>query len=102
VVLEMGLPDPGPTFPFESEYRNKRSRAIDNVHNREFHLELTGKAWSAGDPEATRSQQTELLAALVTNKAIQSVQLGYDFFLFSNLSEEQDQARVFHRIANLS
>jgi hypothetical protein len=38
VVLEMGLPDPGPTFPFESEYRNKRRRAIDNVHNREFHL----------------------------------------------------------------
>jgi hypothetical protein len=99
VVLEMGLPDPGPVFPFESEYRNKRRRAIDNVRNREFHLELTGKAWSAGDPESTRAQQIELLAALVTNKNLQSVQLGYDFF--SNLSDEQDQARVFHRIASL-
>jgi hypothetical protein len=76
IVLELGLPDPGPVFPFESEFRNERRRAIDNVRNREFHLELTGKAWSAGDPESTRSQQTELLAALVTNKNLQSVQLG--------------------------
>jgi hypothetical protein len=35
----------------------------------------------------------------VTNKNLQSVQLAYDFF--SNLSDEQDQARVFHRIASL-
>jgi hypothetical protein len=90
---------PEQMFPEPHEYRNRRMRAIGNVSNREFHLELTGKAWSAGHPEATRSQQTQLLASLVTNKAIQSVQIGYDFFF--NLSEEQDQAHVFHRIANL-
>jgi hypothetical protein len=99
MVLEFEDVPPGPVFRFESEYYQKRKKAIDFVRTGELHLELTGKAWSEGDPGVTQEHQGHLLTALVSNKKIQSVQVGSDFFF--NLTEQQQQTRVFQTIGSL-